>query len=58
MNRRLRSVCLLIDGKVGVKKHDLVAFEMLEEFGAPFQVVFKLLSRDGRLLYRGSLGWK
>ena len=37
---RLRSVCLLIDGKVGVKKNDLIAFEMMGEFGGPFQVNF------------------
>ena len=35
---RLRSVCLLIDGKVGIKKNDLIAVEMLDEFATPYQV--------------------
>ena len=35
---RLRSICLLIDGKVGVTKNDLIAFEMMGEIAAPFQV--------------------
>ena len=43
---RLRSVCLLIDGKVGVKKNDLIAFEMMGEFGGPFQVNFLKLFVD------------
>ncbi|KAK3752591.1 hypothetical protein QZH41_018790, partial [Actinostola sp. cb2023] len=34
--KQLRSVCLLIDGKVGIKKNDLIAVEMLEEMDAPF----------------------
>jgi hypothetical protein len=37
---RLRSVCLLVDGKVGIKKNDLIAVEMLEEMDAPFHVRF------------------
>lgn len=35
---RLRSICLLIDGKIGVTKNDLIAFEMMGEIAAPFQV--------------------
>ena len=35
---RLKSVCLLVDAKVGLKQNDLIALEMLEEFGSPFQV--------------------
>lgn len=35
---RLRSICLLIDGKIGVTKNDLIAFEMMGEVAAPFQV--------------------
>ncbi|XP_020604625.1 uncharacterized protein LOC110043504 isoform X1 [Orbicella faveolata] len=43
--KELRSVCLLIDGKVGVKKNDLIAFEMMGEFGGPFQVVLTKMDK-------------
>ncbi|XP_022795868.1 uncharacterized protein LOC111334413 isoform X3 [Stylophora pistillata] len=43
--KELRSVCLLIDGKVGVKKNDLIAFEMMGEFGGPFQVILTKMDK-------------
>ncbi|XP_058948738.1 probable GTP-binding protein EngB [Pocillopora verrucosa] len=43
--KELRSVCLLIDGKVGVKKSDLIAFEMMGEFGGPFQVILTKMDK-------------
>ncbi|XP_074620103.1 putative GTP-binding protein EngB [Acropora palmata] len=43
--KELRSICLLIDGKVGVTKNDLIAFEMMGELDAPFQVVLTKMDK-------------
>ncbi|XP_068702577.1 probable GTP-binding protein EngB [Montipora foliosa] len=43
--KELRSICLLIDGKVGVTKNDMIAFEMMGELDAPFQVVLTKMDK-------------
>ncbi|XP_073253461.1 probable GTP-binding protein EngB [Porites lutea] len=43
--KELRSICLLIDGKIGVTKNDLIAFEMMGEIAAPFQVVLTKMDK-------------
>lgn len=43
--KELRSICLLVDGKVGVTKNDLIAFEMMGELDAPFQIVLTKMDK-------------
>ncbi|XP_078371103.1 putative GTP-binding protein EngB isoform X2 [Oculina patagonica] len=50
--KELRSVCLLIDGKVGIKKNDLIAFEMMGEFGGSFQVILTKMDKLPKLQHQ------
>ncbi|EDO35427.1 predicted protein [Nematostella vectensis] len=55
---RLKSVCLLIDGEVGIKINDLVAIEMLEEFNTPFEIVLTKMdkvSKDSWMLVASNI---
>ncbi|XP_032231188.2 probable GTP-binding protein EngB [Nematostella vectensis] len=56
--KQLKSVCLLIDGEVGIKINDLVAIEMLEEFNTPFQIVLTKMdkvSKDSWMLVASNI---
>lgn len=46
--QNLKRTFLLVDGSVGVQKADLIALDMLEEFGIPYVLVMTKIDRSAR----------